>query len=206
MFTRLMARLRRARLILDHNLFTPGERNARAFVAMLGGGVSATWLLGRTLRLYARAIRKFRAAGATWTEAFLIPASVPALIGGNTWITDLGHNVLGGMALKIAAYTTTQAGTAVDMLLGFGNLFGIAVYGTMTDGTHALKLTECDTSGGSYTDVAGGGFPATPVSDTFAIVTGRRTKRFIKAASTISGSPSTGGIYGVLVLQMVKDA
>lgn len=201
MFQRLRNRITHALAVLhSHDPITP----VLAFFAMLG---DSTHLCRRTARLYFRLIRQFRAAGATWREAVIMPLTIPAFLGGSTWINDLANSVVGGFALKIAAYTATQAGTAVDMLQGFGNLFGILVFGTLTDGTHAVKIQECDTSGGTYTDIPGATFTkggAVGDDDVFEIITCRRTKRFIKVASTVAGT-TTGAVYGCLVLSMKKS-
>src|SRR3990172_1423047 len=78
----------------------------QAFFAMLGTPI---WTVRRVVALYARLVRMFRAKGASWREAFVFPLAVPALVGGSTWINDL-KSVIGGMGLKIAAYTSTQTG------------------------------------------------------------------------------------------------
>ena len=201
MFQRLKAHITRALFTLrTHDPIAP----IHEFFALFGG-VSGD--LRRFGRLYISLIRKFRAAGATWREAFAMPLAVPAMFGGSTWITDLSKGMVHGFALKIAAYTASQTGFAVDMIQGFGNCFGILVIGVLTDGTHAFKMTECDTSGGTYTDIPGAVFGQgadLTDDDMIEIITFRRTKRFIKAASTLAGT-TTGAVAGVLVLSMKKS-
>lgn len=109
------------------------------------------------------------------------------------------------IAPVLVAATTT--GTAVD-LAGFDQAAVVIAAGVITDGTHTIKLTECDTTGGSYTDVAAG-----DLSGTFTALTsgagGSATqevgylgsKRFLKVVSTVTGSPSTGGVYGAIVVK-----
>jgi hypothetical protein len=59
------------------------------------------------------------------------------------------------------------------------------------------KLTEADTSGGSYTDVTGGAFTIT-TANTASVqkisVNSDNTKRFIKAVVTVAGGTGTGAV------------
>ncbi len=159
------------------------------------------------VRAFARLVRAFHGAGATWRESLCLPLALPAAFLGQrgaTWLNDLGSNVVSGMALKIAAYTSTNAGTAVDMSAAEGNCFAVVLPGTITDGTHTPSVTEADTSGGQYSAITPYQAFAAAASDTPQIKGFKRTKRFIKASDTVSGLATTGGILGVLVLGMKK--
>lgn len=63
--------------------------------------------------------------------------------------------------------------------------------------TYAVKLTESDTSGGSYTDVASGAFTTT-AADTASVqkltVNTDEMKRFIKVVVTVAGGSGTGAV------------
>lgn len=121
-----------------------------------------------------------------------------------------------------AARTTTAAGTGVD-LQGYDGGFMQIIPGTWTDGTHAIKLQESDDDvDGNYADVANAdliAWSATSATDFTAVRVGNAqptaissaatalywrvgylgAKRWIRAKVTVSGSPSTGAIYTVLV-------
>lgn len=102
-----------------------------------------------------------------------------------------------------AARTTTTTGAAVD-LAGYESVAFAFISGTITDGTHTPKLTECDTVGGSYTDVAAAdqsGTLAAIGSDEVQEVSYIGSKRFVKAVITVTGSPSTGGVYQVTAVR-----
>ena len=63
--------------------------------------------------------------------------------------------------------------------------------------TYAVKLTEADTSGGSYTDVTGGAFTTTEANT--ALVEKIRldsdnVKRFIKVSVTVAGGTGAGAV------------
>jgi len=95
-------------------------------------------------------------------------------------------------------------GTGVDAEGHNGPVFGIfntgSLGGTAQSQSFACKLMECDTSGGTYTDITGA--TATLSADkTAVIVRGIRTKRYVKAAATptyVSGSSPTNIVTGVI--------
>jgi hypothetical protein len=58
-----------------------------------------------------------------------------------------------------------------------------------------VKLTESDTSGGSYTDVSGGAFTTTSANTALQeklYVNSNDMKRYIKASVTVAGGTGTG--------------
>ena len=63
--------------------------------------------------------------------------------------------------------------------------------------TLAVKLQECDTSGGTYTDVTNGGF-STTAANTAAFeqiaLNVSDLKRFVRTNSTVSGGTGTGAV------------
>lgn len=116
--------------------------------------------------------------------------------------------------LPAAARTTTTTGEEVDAL-GWEEVFVVIHTGTITDGTHTFSMTECDTSGGSFTAVdaadiipssTGSGangavLDTTAGHDNAVVVFGYRgSLRYLKVVCTVSGSPSTGGVYSAAIL------
>jgi hypothetical protein len=73
-----------------------------------------------------------------------------------------------------------------------------------TTPTLDTKFQESDTSGGTYTDCSPtGAFAQVIVTDKLEITNFKRSKRFVRAASTIGGS-TPSFTYGVALLQMKK--
>jgi len=100
----------------------------------------------------------------------------------------------------VAATATSSAISVAD----YKSLEVSICVGAITDGTHTPKLQECDTSGGTYTDVA-----AADQLGTFAALASNvkqdvgyiGNKAFVKLVVTVTGSPATGGIYGAQAIQ-----
>jgi hypothetical protein len=67
---------------------------------------------------------------------------------------DLKTNIDEKLALNNAAITsdTTTVGNEIDTA-GFESVTFIAQLGVVTDGTYTPSITECDTSGGTFTAV-----------------------------------------------------
>ena len=63
--------------------------------------------------------------------------------------------------------------------------------------TLAVKLQECDTSGGTYTDVSSGGFTTTAANtaafETIALNVSD-LKRYIRSSCTVAGGTGTGAV------------
>lgn len=126
-----------------------------------------------------------------------------------------GLNFWGDVSIvPAAARTTTTTGGAVDLGMHNGCVV-VVTSGTITDGTHTFSMEECDTVGGSYSAVgaadiipaaSGSGangcvFDTTSTHDSAVQVFGYRgTKEFVKVVCTVTGSPSTGGVYAATVL------
>jgi hypothetical protein len=112
-------------------------------------------------------------------------------------------------SLEIEAYATAQAevGAEVD-LQGFEGALILIPVGLWTDATHTFTVTECDTSGGTFTAVAAEDLlgTLTPVTSTatdqrMLMAEYRGSKRFIKITNTVTGSPTTGAIVGAFVMR-----
>ena len=69
--------------------------------------------------------------------------------------------------------------------------------------TNAMKITECDTSGGSFTDVSGGGFTtvANTASAQLLRLDSNKLQRFIKLDKTVAGGTGTGNVSVQIVGQ-----
>ena len=108
--------------------------------------------------------------------------------------------------------TTTATSAAVD-LSKYVRACIIIHAGTITDGTFTPKIQTSATSGGSYADDDG-------TLDSFVANTSsvddRVTKvdldidsvdnRYMKFVSTVTGSPSTGGAVGAILVGVLKRA
>lgn len=80
--------------------------------------------------------------------------------------------------------------SAIDCL-GFSHLQVGAQHGDFASGaTMAWKLTECDTSGGSYTDVTGAAYTASGTDSALKLfeVDLRSRKRYLKLVGTYGGT------------------
>lgn len=103
-------------------------------------------------------------------------------------------------SLAPVANTTSKTGNAIDLANTNGNMI-ILVPGLWTDGTHTPKLTYCETSAGTYSDVAAadmvGSFSA--ISSTATAIAQKvsyiGSARFIKPVLTGAGA-TTGAIVG----------
>lgn len=98
-----------------------------------------------------------------------------------------------GALIDDAAVTFTAADT-----LGYSDAEVVVELGATDIALTVCKLTECDTSGGVYTDVPGCDFSATLPSATddnslikWYVTMGNGRKRFLKPAVTV-GNGSTG--------------
>ena len=118
------------------------------------------------------------------------------------------HGEIGVVSALVPAVRTSTATSAAIDLTGYDSCEIVVHVGAWTDGTHTFSLTECATSGGSYTAVAAGDIVGTPPAPAasgdankvtkFAYV---GTKRFIKVVCTVTGSPSTGAATGATVVR-----
>lgn len=115
---------------------------------------------------------------------------------------DLVSLIAVGASLAAAARTASANGTGVD-LAGYGSAAVVFASGTITDGTHTPSLEESNDNS-TFTAVAAAdmtGTLAALASNTIQEVGYIGTKRYIRAVVTVSGSPSTGGVYNALVVR-----
>jgi hypothetical protein len=115
-----------------------------------------------------------------------------------------GHNTFVQSLEPTAARTGSANGTAVDRMQG-----GLAAYrsamlvvnaGVVTDGTHAFKIQVSDDNStwadAPAADVQGSAISVTSANDQAAFTLGYNgSARYMRAVSTVTGSPATGGLY-----------
>lgn len=107
-----------------------------------------------------------------------------------------------------AARTTSANGTSVDRmqtLQAYRSAMLVVHAGTVTDGTHAVKVQESADGSTGWTDVAAGNLQgslpslSSSADEAVTMVGVRPTKRYLRAVSTVSGA-TTGGVYAVSVV------
>jgi hypothetical protein len=102
-----------------------------------------------------------------------------------------------------AARTASANGTSVDRmqtLQAYRSAMLVVHAGTVTDGTHAFKIQVSDDnsswSDAPSADLQGAAISVTSANDERAHTLGYNgPARYLRAVSTVSGSPSTGGLY-----------
>ncbi len=102
-------------------------------------------------------------------------------------LQDLQNKVL----KAVATLSASSAGSAVDLVDFEGEIAAfIDVSAGSGNMTLDAKLTECDTSGGSYTDVASGAFTqvTTSASQQKLVLNSDKLKRFVKIDYTLAGT------------------
>lgn len=104
--------------------------------------------------------------------------------------------ILGLLRNDVVAATAT--GSAID-LLGYEGDMAVLLDAEAGGAsiTYAVKLTESDTSGGTYTDATGGAFTTT-TANTASLqkitVNVTSLKRFVKATATVAGGTGAGAV------------
>lgn len=100
--------------------------------------------------------------------------------------------------LRNDVVTATATGSAID-LLGYEGDMAVLLDAEAGGAsiTYAVKLTESDASGGTYTDVTGGAFTTT-TANTASLqkitVNVTNLKRFVKATATVAGGTGAGAV------------
>jgi len=113
-------------------------------------------------------------------------------------ILNLGTKTTVLSLLANDVVTATGTGSAVDLLDYEGDIAVILDAEAGGAGiTYAVKLTESDTSGGTYTDVTGGAFTTTTANTALVEKISVNTdgmKRFVKASVTVAGGTGAGAV------------
>lgn len=113
-----------------------------------------------------------------------------------TFLVDLKNQLHGDVSVcqTFDGTTAGHEGNAVDMQLSDGPLFGVLAFGSVTGSSVDVdvKLQECDTSDGNFTDCTNGAFTASYSESTadnvLEVVNARRTKRWARAHVVIAGT------------------
>jgi hypothetical protein len=105
--------------------------------------------------------------------------------------------------LHLGVVSATATSSALDLSDYEGPVEIVVVSNAAGSGiTNAMKITDCDTSGGSYTDVTGGGLTSV-TNAVFGIqkirLNSDAIKKFIKLAFTVSGGSGTGIIAATVI-------
>lgn len=118
-----------------------------------------------------------------------------------THLVDLKNQLAGDVSIcqTFAAASAAHVGDYIDMLETDGPVFGILQFGSVTGDTVDIdvKLQECATTNGQYTDMAtsGGGFTQSYTESTadkvLDIINARRTARYVRAYAAITGTTVT---------------
>ena len=113
-------------------------------------------------------------------------------------IKNLGTKTTVLSLLPNDVVTATGTGSAVDLVDYEGDIACIldAEAGGASI-TYAVKLTESDTSGGSYTDVTDGAFTTTTANTALVekiSVNTDKLKRYIKVSITVAGGSGAGAV------------
>ena len=130
-----------------------------------------------------------------------------------TFLTDLKNVVVGGVSILPQTYSTagTKTGSAVDLLTADGPVSLLAVTGDCGDANtnFYFRLTECDTSGGTYTTMADSTsdtYTGATAGDNLMVVvsSAKRTKRYVKAECVIATTGTASVPVSVAVLARKK--
>jgi len=93
--------------------------------------------------------------------------------------------------------TATKTGSAVDLQDYEGDIaLSLDAEAGGTGVTYAVKLTECDTTNGTYTDLSGAAFTTTANTALVEqlVVNSDKTQRFIKCVVTVAGGTGAGAV------------
>jgi hypothetical protein len=117
---------------------------------------------------------------------------------------DLKNNLGVDPSIDPAAFTSTVNGVGVDISSKHGAMV-VFQAGTITDGTHTPSVEHSNDNGvgDAWATVPAGeliGSLAVLAEDTVQRVGYKGMKGWLRAVSTVSGGPSTGGVYGASVI------
>ena len=100
----------------------------------------------------------------------------------------LGNDVLASTAVGSAVDIQGYEGSAAFVLTAEAGGSGI---------TYAIKITECATSGGTYTDVTGGAFTTTSANTALVekiYLNVSELKQYLKISSVVAGGTGAGAV------------
>lgn len=122
----------------------------------------------------------------------------------STQLHDLKNQAILGASVAPVAATSTDSGSAVDLVNGDGRCFAIQSIGAVSGSSPSLtgKIQESD-DGVTFTDISGATFAAVTLSNNLQVITFDRTKRYVRHYRTISGS-SPSFVIGAVIGQQKK--
>lgn len=131
-----------------------------------------------------------------------------------TFLVDLGPKVVGGVTFNknCSASTDVDNGLVIDMQLSDGPVFVHVAGGQTVSTTTAnisLKLQECDTTNGTFTDIADSALPKTynqtTVLKAFDVLTvEKRSKQYVRGVMSCTGTGLTTVPVAVTLFGMRK--
>lgn len=105
---------------------------------------------------------------------------------------NLGDKLNGLNLVPVASVSATAVSSAIDLQAYEGEILLAVDVGAVSGTTPTLdfKLTECATSGGSYTDVAGGGGTQVTTVSGFQTISlnSDNLMQFVKLSYTLAGT------------------
>lgn len=105
---------------------------------------------------------------------------------------NLGDHLQGLNLLAIVSLSATGVSSAIDLADYEGEIVLAVDVANVSGTTPTLdfKLTECDTTGGSYTDVTGGGGTQVTTVASFQKISlnSNEMKQFVKLSYTLAGT------------------
>lgn len=115
-----------------------------------------------------------------------------------TYYSDLKNQHHGDVSIcqTFSGATAGHEGNYVDMQLTDGPVFGVLQFGSVTGSGVDIdvKLQECATTNGTYTDMTNGAFTQsyteTSADNVLEIINARRTARYVRAYMVITGATS----------------
>jgi hypothetical protein len=110
----------------------------------------------------------------------------------STKLHDVAAAAVLAPSVAPATVTSSQNGSAVDLIAGDGNAFAVLVLGTVAGGTTVGgKVQESADGSTGWADIAGAAFPNVTTGNAAYTVTFERTQRYARCVVTVSGgSPS----------------
>jgi len=114
-----------------------------------------------------------------------------------------GHTTYVSTLAPGDAVDASTDGTTVDRMQGlnaYRSAMLVVHVGTVTDGTHAVKIQVSDNgsdwSDAPASDLQGSAISVTSANDDAVYTLGYNgSARYMRAAVTVSGAPETGGVY-----------
>jgi len=104
------------------------------------------------------------------------------------------------------AAVNTYTSDAISVRPAYQTLIVVNVGAVVTTGTLDVKLTECDTSGGVYTDIVGGAFTQYTKERDDRVETARvistKRKKFMKVVAVVVNNNAN---FSVTALRIVTD-